>query len=90
MGNICGKQEPDNFSQPGRVLGTAPPAQEPQKSKVPKTVYNERRTLGGSSAPRDDHDAQRNAADAAEVRRLNAHLIFFLLPQISPLERVAE
>ena len=69
MGNICGKEsKEDNFSQPGRVLGSAPP-QGPKTAPVPKKVGGPPRTLGGSSneASGDAADARRKAALAAEV-----------------------
>lgn len=73
MGNICGKAEPDNFSQPGRVLGTAPP-QGPKTAPVPRKVGGPPRTLGASStSPRpagtgpEANDARQKAADAAEA-----------------------
>jgi hypothetical protein len=70
MGNICGKQESDAFSQPGRVLGSAPPPA-PKTAPVPKKVGGPPRTLGGGSSTGDGSDlvdARRKAAEAAEVR----------------------
>ena len=74
MGNICGKAEGDNFSQPGRVLGAPPPA--PKTAPVPRKVGGPPRTLGGASTdstpasgetgPGGDA-ARRKAAEAAEV-----------------------
>ncbi|TQS33318.1 hypothetical protein Golomagni_06343 [Golovinomyces magnicellulatus] len=76
MGNLCGKEErPDNFSQPGRVVGTAPPPA-PKTAPVPKKVGGPPRTLGGSSGPAtaaDASDARKRAAEAAEVRYHNPH-----------------
>lgn len=69
MGNICGKEsKSDNFSQPGRVLGTAP-TPGPKTAPVPKKVGGPPRTLGGSSneASGDAGDARKKAAQAAEV-----------------------
>ncbi|KAI1501754.1 hypothetical protein F5X99DRAFT_428195 [Biscogniauxia marginata] len=74
MGNICGKSDSENFSQPGRVLGTAPP--QPQRASVPTKVGGPPRTLGGgdgtsSSSPGnnvDNAEARRRAAEAAEAR----------------------
>ncbi|KAI0008041.1 hypothetical protein F4779DRAFT_468953 [Xylariaceae sp. FL0662B] len=73
MGNICGKAESDNFSQPGRVLGSAPP--QPERASVPAKVGGPPRTLGGSTpsapptAPSPSQDeARRRAAEAAEAR----------------------
>ncbi|KAI1447971.1 hypothetical protein F5Y02DRAFT_415360 [Annulohypoxylon stygium] len=73
MGNICGKSDSDNFSQPGRVLGSAPP--QPERSSVPAKVGGPPRTLGGvGSLPNppdlssDAVEARRRAAEAAEAR----------------------
>ncbi|XDG06546.1 hypothetical protein ABKA04_006161 [Annulohypoxylon sp. FPYF3050] len=73
MGNICGKSDSDNFSQPGRVLGSAPP--QPERSSVPAKVGGPPRTLGGAgSSPNppdlssDAVEARRRAAEAAEAR----------------------
>lgn len=71
MGNICGKSEPEAFSQPGRVLGSAPP-EGPKSVPVPKTVIGgPPRTLGGGGgggpSNNDQDDARRRAAEAAEV-----------------------
>ncbi|KAI1466847.1 uncharacterized protein F4812DRAFT_460405 [Daldinia caldariorum] len=70
MGNICGKSESDNFSQPGRVLGSAPP--QPERSSVPASVSGPPRTLGGNSQKPVDNsnaeEARRRAAEAAEAR----------------------
>ncbi|KAI9882502.1 MAG: hypothetical protein M1823_005751 [Watsoniomyces obsoletus] len=66
MGNLCGKQSSDPFAQPGRTLGSAPApasgtAPLPRVSAAPRPG----RTLGGG---RDDSDARRAAALAAEER----------------------
>ncbi|KAI1382174.1 hypothetical protein F4677DRAFT_17358 [Hypoxylon crocopeplum] len=73
MGNICGKSESENFSQPGRVLGSAPP--QPQRSSVPAKISNPPRTLGGGPPQTsgtqngsDAEEARRRAAEAAEAR----------------------
>ncbi|KAI1423981.1 hypothetical protein F5Y12DRAFT_501448 [Xylaria sp. FL1777] len=72
MGNICGKSESEAFSQPGRVLGSAPP--QPQRASVPAHVGGPPRTLGGGSPAAQgtggaaDNDARRRAAEAAEAR----------------------
>ncbi|KAI1756712.1 hypothetical protein F4782DRAFT_483794 [Xylaria castorea] len=72
MGNICGKSESEAFSQPGRVLGSAPP--QPQRASVPAHVGGPPRTLGGGGPPSaqgnsgDTDDARRRAAEAAEAR----------------------
>lgn len=72
MGNICGKSESEAFSQPGRVLGSAPP--QPQSVPVPAHVGAPAQTPGGGSAPAQGDsrasaadDARRRAAEAAEV-----------------------
>jgi len=74
MGNLCGKEAPDPFSQPGRTLASAPPPNANRISSLPKKVVGgPARTLGtgpsqgnagGSSA---QEDARRKAAEAAEV-----------------------
>ncbi|KAI0972540.1 hypothetical protein F4678DRAFT_428393 [Xylaria arbuscula] len=68
MGNICGKSESEAFSQPGRVLGSAPP--QPERASVPAHVGGPPRTLGSPAAQGDssDNDARRRAAEAAEAR----------------------
>ncbi|GAW22939.1 hypothetical protein ANO14919_124860 [Xylariales sp. No.14919] len=71
MGNICGKSESEAFSQPGRVLGSAP--SQPQRAPVPTHVGGPPQTLGGGlPAARgnsgDTDDARRRAAEAAETR----------------------
>ena len=67
MGNICGKESktPDPFAQPGRTLGSAPPAQASPRAAVPK-ISGQGHTLGGKSGNEPD-DARRAAARAAEV-----------------------
>ncbi|KAK5990843.1 hypothetical protein PT974_09118 [Cladobotryum mycophilum] len=71
MGNICGKTEdPDPFSQPGRVLGSAPPPG-PKTAPVPKKVGGPPRTLGGGAAvggASNPGEARSKAAQAAEAR----------------------
>ncbi|KAI6093789.1 hypothetical protein F4821DRAFT_252788 [Hypoxylon rubiginosum] len=73
MGNICGKSDSEAFSQPGRVLGSAPP--QPQRAPVPPTVSSPPRTLGGSAPAAQGaqnggstDEARRRAAEAAEAR----------------------
>ncbi|KAM5360608.1 hypothetical protein ACJZ2D_013631 [Fusarium nematophilum] len=69
MGNICGKTEPEPFSQPGRVLGTAPPPAS-GTAPVPKKIGGPPRILGGGSsgeASGDPDEARRRAAEAAEA-----------------------
>ncbi|TQV96829.1 hypothetical protein IF1G_04069 [Cordyceps javanica] len=54
MGNICGKQEPEDRLGPGRPLGSAPPT--PHKSSVPnkartkQTYHSEARVVGSASS----------------------------------------
>ncbi|KAH6854462.1 hypothetical protein B0I37DRAFT_349782 [Chaetomium sp. MPI-CAGE-AT-0009] len=76
MGNLC-SSERDPFSQPGRPLGTAPPAPTsasvPAAAKAPRKVGGPPRTLGGStSGPSSTgaaaDDARARAAAAAEER----------------------
>lgn len=87
MGNICGKADSEAFSQPGRVLGSAPPPQ-PQRASVPagargptppKVVGGPPRTLGGRAGAGGGEaadEARRRAAEAAEVCiYLSTHLI---------------
>ncbi|CAJ2501784.1 Uu.00g046370.m01.CDS01 [Anthostomella pinea] len=73
MGNICGKSDGENFSQPGRVLGSAPP--QPQRASIPAKVTGPPRTVGGGDANaagasqnNNAEDARRRAAEAAEAR----------------------
>ncbi|CEJ86002.1 hypothetical protein VHEMI03981 [[Torrubiella] hemipterigena] len=69
MGNICGKTESDNFSQPGRVVGSRPA--QASTAPVPKTVKvgGPARTLGERSVTASEPgDARRRAAEAAEAR----------------------
>ncbi|KAI0176274.1 hypothetical protein GGR52DRAFT_353556 [Hypoxylon sp. FL1284] len=73
MGNICGKSDSEAFSQPGRVLGAAPP--QPERASVPPKISNPPRTVGGSAqnaqatqAGSSADEARRRAAEAAEAR----------------------
>ncbi|KAI6785659.1 uncharacterized protein J7T54_005993 [Emericellopsis cladophorae] len=86
MGNICGKEKSDNFTSPGRTVGTAPPQNAAPKASVPKKtakVAGPGRTLGGSvgsgSTPstgeqqqQTPDEARRRAAEAAEARAVGA------------------
>ncbi|KAG9249843.1 uncharacterized protein F5Z01DRAFT_640815 [Emericellopsis atlantica] len=84
MGNICGKEKSDNFTSPGRTVGTAPPQNAAPKASVPKKaakVTGPGRTLGGSvgsgSTPSTEgqqtpEEARRRAAEAAEARAAGA------------------
>ncbi|GKT83540.1 hypothetical protein Ct61P_01390 [Colletotrichum tofieldiae] len=75
MGSVCGKEDKgDNFTSPGRPLGTAPPPQ-PKTAPIPARVGGPPRTLGGGSgggAPGEQSanaaEARRKAAEAAEAR----------------------
>jgi len=79
MGNLCGKESSsDPFSQPGRILSSAPPPQ--TTSSLPRKVGGPPQRLGSNSptpAPQTDAqqaDARRKAAEAAEVgRKLRAY-----------------
>ncbi|KAI1810777.1 hypothetical protein GGS20DRAFT_154101 [Poronia punctata] len=66
MGNICGKTDSEAFSQPGRVLGTAPP--QPQRASVPAHVGGPPRTLGGSSQAQSQSQANNEGNAAADAR----------------------
>ncbi|KAK1972644.1 hypothetical protein LZ32DRAFT_5142 [Colletotrichum eremochloae] len=68
MGSVCGKEDKgDNFTSPGRPLGTAPPPQ-PKTAPIPARVGGPPRTLGGGSGGGDGASGQQSA-DAAEARR---------------------
>ena len=75
MGNLCGKpsKENDPFSQPGRAVGSATPAQSDSRVPVPR-INSQGRKLGGggggSSSGGESGDARSAAARAAEVRKL--------------------
>ncbi|OGM44064.1 hypothetical protein ABOM_007335 [Aspergillus bombycis] len=79
MGNICSrsKNQPEAFSSPGRVLGSAnpPPGETGKSSSGPRAPLPAKastgRTLGGAGAPgagADTADARTNAAIAAQKR----------------------
>ncbi|OAA82135.1 hypothetical protein LEL_01680 [Akanthomyces lecanii RCEF 1005] len=75
MGNICGKQESENFQSPGRPLNSAPPAQQkssvPGKAKSKQTYTPESRVVGtdsespSGSAARDQGNPASKAGAAA-------------------------
>ncbi|KAI4863749.1 hypothetical protein F4820DRAFT_361917 [Hypoxylon rubiginosum] len=67
MGNICGKSDSEAFSQPGRVLGAAPP--QPQRAPVPATISSPPRTLGGGGGAPTPAQGAQNGANADEARR---------------------
>lgn len=88
MGNICGKTESDAFSQPGRVLGSAPP--QPQRASVPAHVGGPPRTLGGGGGSSsvqgnngDNNNINNTAADDARRRAAEAAEVSFVSPIIS-------
>lgn len=80
MGNLCGKQSSsDNFSSPGRAVGSAPPpgprtapvpsaASGASKTKAQKVGGPPRTLGGGSSDQQTPEEARRKAAEAAEAR----------------------
>ncbi|KAL1853027.1 hypothetical protein Plec18167_005686 [Paecilomyces lecythidis] len=74
MGNICSRSanKSDPFSQPGRVLGSAPPADSAPRAPLPPKVNSmgPGRTLGGASggSSTDAEDARSKAALAAQKR----------------------
>ncbi|KAI9903078.1 hypothetical protein N3K66_002430 [Trichothecium roseum] len=70
MGNLCGKADKDNFSSPGRVVGSAPAQSSRPSAPVPRKVGGPGRTLGGgpSSSSSAAEDARQKAALAAEAR----------------------
>lgn len=73
MGNLCGKEETNNFAQPGRTVSSAPAPK--STSSVPRKVGGPARKLGSSNAAasataqtsESADDARRKAAEAAEV-----------------------
>lgn len=71
MGNICSKSsnQPENFSTPGRTLGSASQTPKATTAPVPKKVTTSTpgRTLGGRDEAPSPDDARRAAAKAAEV-----------------------
>ncbi|KAK2005152.1 hypothetical protein LX36DRAFT_665188 [Colletotrichum falcatum] len=69
MGSVCGKEDKgDNFTSPGRPLGTAPPPQ-PKTAPIPARVGGPPRTLGGGSSSGGSGASGQQSADAAEARR---------------------
>ncbi|CAG7953279.1 unnamed protein product [Penicillium salamii] len=75
MGNICSRNDSDNFSQPGRVVGTNPPNAAPRAAVPAKTNWKATpgRTLGESDSTNAGADeARANAAIAAQKRADNA------------------
>ncbi|KAB8238822.1 hypothetical protein ETB97_009230 [Aspergillus alliaceus] len=83
MGNICSRSrnEPEAFTTPGRVLGSAnpPPGETGESSSGPRAPLPAKastgRPLGGAGAPGagpDTADARANAAIAAQKRAESA------------------
>lgn len=74
MGNLCSRSsnEPDHFSSPGRVIGSAPPI--PASVPVPKTTNpnSPGRPLGGGIDRSEDPSDLRTAAATAAERRAQA------------------
>jgi len=71
MGNLCGKESTDPFSQPGRTLSSVPAPNANPISSLPKKVGGPPRTLGSGSTTGGGgaaEDARRKAAEAAEAR----------------------
>ncbi|KAF2120791.1 hypothetical protein BDV96DRAFT_595202 [Lophiotrema nucula] len=52
MGNLCGKESKDNFTGPGRVLGSAPPPSNNAKASVPARVANNEGPAKSKPAPK--------------------------------------
>ncbi|KAJ9664212.1 hypothetical protein H2198_000430 [Neophaeococcomyces mojaviensis] len=75
MGNICSKSanKDDNFSGPGRVLGSSSNA--PARTPVPQKVAANTpgRTLGSSDGASSPNNAKSAAAKAAEERANQAN-----------------
>jgi hypothetical protein len=71
MGNICSKSsnQPENFSTPGRTLGSSSQTPKATTTPVPKKVTTSTpgRTLGGRDEAPSPDDARQAAARAAEV-----------------------
>ncbi|EJP69620.1 hypothetical protein CRV24_003050 [Beauveria bassiana] len=73
MGNICGKQEPEDRLGPGRRLGSAPPQAQTAavpKAKTKQTYQSEARVVGGSGAGSNESPrAGQNTGQAAREAR---------------------
>ncbi|MCJ1475603.1 hypothetical protein MMC13_004266 [Lambiella insularis] len=86
MGNCFGKESStDNFTTPGRTVGSAPPPALPRAS-VPK-ISGQGRSLGGGLATSDNPDARSAAARAAEDRAARANQPKGKLGQVLAKER---
>ncbi|PGH20796.1 hypothetical protein AJ80_03423 [Polytolypa hystricis UAMH7299] len=75
MGTCCSKSSnsTDAFSQPGRVLGSAPSPEANPRASVPPKIDSSRRTTGngrtlGGAKPSGGNDPKSAAAMAAEER----------------------
>lgn len=84
MGNCCGKSSSDNFSSPGRTVGSAAaPANSDARVAVPsrasKPTYTQTpgRTVGGATGDAGG-DARAAAAKAAEVGPLRLARLFLI------------
>jgi hypothetical protein len=78
MGNLCSKSSnpPEQFSTPGRVLGSSSQSQ-PTSAPVPQKVVSTTpgRTVGGSTAASGGDDPRSAAARAAEVGPIEHYLL---------------
>ncbi|KAK1988691.1 hypothetical protein LZ30DRAFT_776592 [Colletotrichum cereale] len=80
MGSFCGKEDKgDNFTSPGRPLGTAPPPQ-PKTAPIPARIGGPPRTLGGGGG---GGASGQQSADAAEARRKAAEAAEASIPRLS-------
>ncbi|OAA73512.1 hypothetical protein ISF_00413 [Cordyceps fumosorosea ARSEF 2679] len=76
MGNICGKQDPEDRLGPGRRLGSAPPPSATRASvpasqaatKKPKQTYQSEARVVGSGGPGGQGAAATPASQAARER----------------------
>ncbi|KAM3439175.1 hypothetical protein NHJ13734_003845 [Beauveria thailandica] len=71
MGNICGKQEPEDRLGPGRRLGSAPPQAQTAavpRGKTKQTYQSEARVVGGSSSNESPRAGQNTGQAAREAR----------------------
>ncbi|KIX04258.1 uncharacterized protein Z518_07812 [Rhinocladiella mackenziei CBS 650.93] len=76
MGNICSKSanKPDNFSTPGRTLGSSAQPKPNSTTVPPKiTASTPGRALGGRDGASSSEDARSAAAKAAEERASKAN-----------------
>ncbi|KIV88458.1 hypothetical protein B0A52_02386 [Exophiala mesophila] len=77
MGNLCSKSSnpPENFSTPGRPLGTSSQTKKTTTTPVPQklTTSTPGRSLGGREGASSPDDARSAAARAAEQRAAGAN-----------------